>query len=485
MPALSCCYSAFANRARYWGAVESLFDADDTQDRAISRENAQAAGGATDGGADARPLAVRMRPHSLSEFVGQSHLLAEGSALRTAIEQGRPHSMVLYGPPGSGKTTLARMVAEQSQAAFEELSAVAAGRAEVRAVIERAEHRRSLASDGAPGAQTVLFLDEIHRFNKAQQDALLPAVEEGLLTLIGATTENPAFEVNGALLSRVRVYALQALTAAEVAELLRRASGAEVDDNAIEFLAARSEGDARTALNALELASATAAGSAPERGSDPGESGEADATGRVTLARVEDALQRRAVLYDKGGDRHYDYASAWIKATRGSDPDASLYYLAVMLEGGEDPRFIVRRMVILASEDIGNADPQALSVATAAAAAVEHVGLPEATYALAQAAIYLALAPKSNAAGKALGAARRHVREHGAQPAPPWLRSGPRPGQDKADYDNPHNHPGHLGPQPLLPQGVEGARFYEPDDAEGELAERLREIRRARGLEQR
>jgi putative ATPase len=424
-----------------------------------------------------RPLAVRMRPRSLAEFVGQSHLLAEGSALRTAIEQGRPHSMVLYGPPGSGKTTLARMVAEHSQAAFEELSAVAAGRAEVRAVIERAAHRRSLAPEGAPGAQTVLFLDEIHRFNKAQQDALLPAVEEGLLTLIGATTENPAFEVNGALLSRVRVYALQALTAGDVAELLRRASGPEVDDDAVEFLAARSEGDARTALNALELASATAAESPrDDGGGEPG---------RVTLARVEDALQRRAVLYDKGGDRHYDYASAWIKATRGSDPDASLYYLAVMLEGGEDPRFIVRRMVILASEDIGNADPQALTVATAAAAAVEHVGLPEATYALAQAAIYLALAPKSNAAGKALGAARTHVREHGAQPAPSWLRSGPRPGQDKADYDNPHNHPGHLGPQHLLPEAVQGARFYEPDEAEAELARRLREIRAARGRAER
>jgi putative ATPase len=418
-----------------------------------------------------RPLAVRMRPRDLEGFVGQAHLLAEGSALRTAIEQGRPHSMVLYGPPGSGKTTLARMVAERSQAAFEELSAVAAGRAEVRAVIERAEHRRSLGA-GGEAARTVLFLDEIHRFNKAQQDALLPAVEEGLLTLIGATTENPAFEVNGALLSRVRVYALQALTAEEVGELLLRAAGPdgpEVEQDAIDFLAARSEGDARTALNALELAIATA-----------GEAGEE----RVVLARAEDALQRRAVLYDKGGDRHYDYASAWIKATRGSDPDASLYYLAVMLEGGEDPRFIVRRMVILASEDIGNADPQALSVATAAAAAVEHVGLPEATYALAQAAIYLALAPKSNAAGKALGAARAHVREHGAQPAPPWLRSGPRPGQDKAEYDNPHTHPGHLGPQQLLPEGVQGERFYAPDDAEAELASRLREIRRARGIEQ-
>jgi putative ATPase len=463
--------------------VESLFDADGTENRAASRGDSWAQqDGASEAGAPAagRPLAARMRPHTLEEFVGQAHLLGEGSALRTAIEQGRPHSMVLYGPPGSGKTTLARMVAEHSRAAFEELSAVAAGRAEVRAVIERAEHRRSLAPAGAPGAQTVLFLDEIHRFNKAQQDALLPAVEEGLLTLIGATTENPAFEVNGALLSRLRVYALQALTAQDVAELLRRASGPEVDDDAIEFLAARSEGDARTALNALELASATAA----EADATEHRPGEPAAPGRVTLARVEDALQRRAVLYDKGGDRHYDYASAWIKATRGSDPDASLYYLAVMLEGGEDPRFIVRRMVILASEDIGNADPQALSVATAAAAAVEHVGLPEATYALAQAAIYLALAPKSNAAGNALGAARRHVREHGAQPAPPWLRSGPRPGQDKAEYDNPHNHPGHRGPQRLLPEGVEGTRFYAPDEAEAELAQRLREIRRARGLEQ-
>jgi putative ATPase len=468
--------------------VESLFDADSIKDQAVSRDDSRAeqAGSGEAGAPDAgRPLAVRMRPRDLGEFVGQAHLLGEGSALRTAIEQGRPHSMVLYGPPGAGKTTLARMVAEHSRAAFEELSAVAAGRAEVRAVIERAEHRRSLAPAGVPGAQTVLFLDEIHRFSKAQQDALLPAVEEGLLTLIGATTENPAFEVNGALLSRVRVYALQALSAEDVAELLRRASGPDVDDDAIEFLAARSEGDARTALNALELASATAAEATA--GAEPGDSagpGAASEPVRVTLARVEDALQRRAVLYDKGGDRHYDYASAWIKATRGSDPDASLYYLAVMLEGGEDPRFIVRRMVILASEDIGNADPQALGVATAAAAAVEHVGLPEATYALAQAAIYLALAPKSNAAGNALGAARRHVREHGAQPAPPWLRSGPRPGQDKADYDNPHNHPGHRGPQRLLPEGVEGTRFYTPDDAEAELAERLREIRRARGLEQ-
>jgi putative ATPase len=474
--------------------MDSLFDADPGQEQLTGEPAAEPAAAArareAAGEADRRPLAVRMRPQALEDFVGQSHLLAEGSALRTAIEQGRAHSMLLYGPPGSGKTTLARMIAERSQAAFEELSAVQAGRAEVRAVIERAAHRRSLAERGSTGAQTVLFLDEIHRFNKAQQDALLPAVEEGLLTLIGATTENPSFEVNGALLSRVRVYALQALSAPEIEALLRRAAGPEVDPEAIEFLAARSEGDARTALNALELAAATAAETAqtgPSAGDEAGagERAAAEHAGRVTLARVEDALQRRAVLYDKQGDRHYDYASAWIKATRGSDPDASLYYLAVMLEGGEDPRFIVRRMVILASEDIGNADPAALSVATAAAAAVEHVGLPEARYALAQAAIYLALAPKSNAAGRALAAAQRHVREHGAQPAPPWLRSGPRPGQDKAEYDYPHDHPGHLSPQPLLGDGVLGARFYEPDEAEAELECRLREIRRARGIEQR
>jgi putative ATPase len=414
------------------------------------------------------PLAARMRPGTLDEVVGQEHLLAEGSALRTAIERGRPHSMVLYGPPGSGKTTLARVVAAASSAAFEELSAVEAGRPEVRKVLDRAAHRRT-----STGEHTILFLDEIHRFNKAQQDTLLPAVEEGLITLIGATTENPYFEVNAALLSRTQVYELQALSAEDVAVLLRRAlergENAEhaVTDEVIAFLADRSGGDARTALAALELAVETA---------PAGET--------VTLDHAEDALQRRALRYDKGGDQHYDTISAWIKATRGSDPDASLYYLAVMLEGGEDARFIARRMVILASEDVGNADPQALQVAVAAAHAVEHVGMPEAQHALAQCAIYLALAPKSNAAYRAIAAARRHVREHGARTPPDHLRSAAYAGAKKLGrgqgYDYPHDHPDHVSPQELLPAALIGERFYEPDDAEAALRERLEEIRKAR-----
>jgi putative ATPase len=410
-----------------------------------------------------QPLAARLRPSSIEQFVGQIHLLGEQSALRHAIETGQPHSMILYGPPGSGKTTLARILAARSDYAFEELSAVAAGRAEVRAVLERAAHRRA-TSTGA----TLFFLDEIHRFNKAQQDALLPAVEDGLITLIGATTENPAFEVNGALLSRMRVYALSALEPEELAEILERAvelGDHPITEQALQFLANRAEGDARRALNALELASDTAASLGEQS---------------VTIERIEDALQQRAILYDRQGDLHYDYISAWIKSTRGSDPDASLYYLAVMLEGGEDPRFIARRMVILASEDIGNADPGALTLAVAAAHAVEHVGMPEARYALAQAAIYLSLAPKSDAAGRALSAAQRHVREHGPVAVPGWLRSGPRPGQDAGGYENPHTTAGHLSSQQHLLETLAGEHFYDPDDAEARLSERLREVRKAR-----
>ncbi|HET9721183.1 MAG TPA: replication-associated recombination protein A [Solirubrobacteraceae bacterium] len=432
--------------------MERLFGADDASPPA--------------GAAPARdaPLATRMRPRNLDEFVGQKRLLGEPETrlpLRQAIESGHPHSMILHGPPGSGKTTLARIVAQASGAAFEEESAVQAGRAEVRAVIERARERRRL------GQGTVFFLDEIHRFNKAQQDALLPAVEDGLVTLIGATTENPYFEVNSALLSRSRVYELDALAPQEVRELLRRAvqqgecgDPGRVDPAALDYAADWTGGDARAALNGLELACQVAG------------------DGPVTEEHIREALQRRTILYDRQADNHYDTISAWIKATRGSDPDASLYYLAVMLEGGEDPRFIVRRMVILASEDIGNADPQALVVASAAAAAVEHVGLPEAQFALAQAAIYLSLAPKSDRAKRSVIAAREYVREHGAEPPPAHLRSSTR---SDGGYDNPHRHPGHLAPQELLPPGAAGARFYEPDDAEAALRERLSEIRRARG----
>jgi putative ATPase len=422
-------------------------------------------GGAATGEAplEGAPLATRMRPRTLDELVGQEKLLAPGSALRRAIEEGHPHSMILHGPPGSGKTTLARLVAHASGAAFEEESAVAAGRAEVRAVIERARGRLK-----SGGRRTVFFLDEIHRFNKAQQDALLPAVEDGVITLIGATTENPYFEVNSALISRSHVYELEALKPADVRRLLDRAVDAGycgspdlIHAEALDFLAERSGGDARSALNALELACDAA--------------GEGNA---VTLAHAEDALQRRAILYDRQADNHYDTISAWIKATRGSDPDASLYYLAVMLEGGEDPRFIVRRMVVLASEDIGNADPQALVVATAAAAAVEHVGLPECQFALAQAAIYLSLAPKSDAAKRAVFAARAHIAERGAAAPPAHLRSSTR---SDGGYDNPHRRPGHFSGQELLPERAVGARFYEPDDAEAEQRRRLAEIERGRG----
>jgi putative ATPase len=420
------------------------------------------------------PLAVRMRPRDLDELAGQTHLLEPGSALRIAIESGEPHSAIFYGPPGTGKTTVARIIATRARGAFEELSAVNVGRAEVREVIARAEERR------ASGRPTIFFLDEIHRFNKAQQDALLPAVEEGLLTLIGATTENPYFEVNSALLSRCQIYEFRALEPGEIRGLVLRAledergipDPPELADDALELLATRVGGDGRVALAALERA-AEATRSAGEGG--------------IGVPAVEDALQRKALLYDREGDKHYDYISAWIKATRGSDVDASIYYLAVMLEGGEDPRFIARRMVIFASEDVGNADPQALMIANAAAQAVDRVGLPECALNLAQASAYLALAPKSNAATRAISQASAHVREHGAGDPPPYLQDAHYPGARKLGrgegYRYPHDEPGAVTDQPLAPESAREQRFYEPTERgfEAELRERLDRLRELLG----
>jgi putative ATPase len=393
------------------------------------------------------PLALRVRPRSLHEFVGQEHVLGPKSALRLAIERDRVGSMILYGPPGSGKTTLARVIANATGAQFEELSAVSASVADVRAILAGARERL-----GTSGRRTILFLDEIHRFNKAQQDALLPAVEEGLVTLIGATTENPYFEVNSALLSRCQIYDLEPHGLEGLAVVVRRGAGelgADVPDELVASIAGHAGGDARNALNILELAWGTAE------------------TEGVPLAErhVEDASRKRPLVYDKGEDAHYDFISAFIKSMRGSDPDAAVYYLAAMLEGGEDARFLARRMIVLASEDIGDADPQALLLAVAAAHAVEHVGLPEARLNLAQAALYLACAPKSNAVLRALSAATKDVREAGNLRPPKELRDAHYAGAKKlghgAGYVYPHSDPAGFDVD-YLPEPLRGRTYYEP-----------------------
>jgi putative ATPase len=404
---------------------------------------------------DLAPLAMRLRPSTLDEFVGQEQVLGEDSALRLAIAADRVGSMILYGPPGSGKTTLARIVAHTTGAHFEELSAVSATVKDVREVLAAARERL-----GAEGRRTILFLDEIHRFNKAQQDALLPAVEEGLVTLIGATTENPYFEVNSALLSRTQIYELEPLSEEELATVVERGAaqlGVDLPADLVRLVAQRAGGDARNALNILELATQTAM------------SGDEI----PTAEQIEDAARKRPLVYDKGGDAHYDFISAFIKSMRGSDPDAAVYYLAAMIEGGEDPRFIARRMIVLASEDIGNADPRALQVAVAAAQAVEHVGLPEARLNLSQAAIYLARAPKSNASYVAIKEATQDVREHGHLRPPDELRDASYYGAKKLGrgqgYIYPHNDPAGFEVD-YLPEELRGRTYYRPSGA-GEEAD--------------
>jgi putative ATPase len=411
------------------------------------------------------PLADRMRPRTLEEFSGQEHLVGPGKFLRQIYESGKLPSLIFWGSPGSGKTTLAKMLTRNSKAHFMSFSAVLSGVAELRKALEEAEKRRNLQ-----GRKTVLFVDEIHRWNKAQQDAFLPHVESGRLILIGATTQNPSFEVIPALLSRCRVCVLNFLKEADLAKILARAAAdrerglfageepLEVEEAAITYLARVADGDARRALNALELAASLA---------------RAKGAGRLTEAEAQEALTSGSLLYDKAGEEHYNLISAFIKSLRGSDPDAAIYWMVRMLESGEDPLFILRRMVIFAAEDIGNADPTALVVAVAAQQAFSFVGLPEGKIPMAQAVTYLASAPKSNASYAALGQATEIVRETGSLPVPEHLRN-PVTGLMKAlgygrDYKYPHEFPGHFVRENYLPEKLQGKIFYEPSEQGEEI----------------
>jgi putative ATPase len=420
----------------------------------------------------AQPLAARMRPRSIEEFVGQEHFFGEGKLLRRMLQADRFSSLIFYGPPGTGKTALAHVIAQHTQCRFRPLNAVSAGTKEVRDLLADA---RAVLEGG--GARTILFLDELHRFNRAQQDVLLPDVEEGIITLIGATTQNPFFAINSPLLSRSSVFTFESLTREQVKTVLRRAVAdterglgdvpIDMAEEALDFLAEMSDGDARKSLTALEVGVL----SCSER------------PVQFTLQVAQDSIQRKALDYDATGDAHYDVTSAFIKSMRGSDPDAAVYWLARMLESGEDPRFIARRVVICASEDVGNADPQALVVAAAALQATEFVGLPECQLALSQAVTYIATAPKSNAATLAIGKAREDVRSGRTLPVPKHLRDSHYKGAEEfghgEGYKYSHDYEGGFVEQQYLP---EDRRYYEPVDRgyEKEIQKRLQEWRKRR-----
>lgn len=425
------------------------------------------------GGKEA-PLAARMRPTTLEEFVGQEHIIGTGKLLYRAIKSDRLSSVIFYGPPGTGKTTLAKIIANTTKSAFRQLNATTAGVKDIKETVEDAK-----AELGMYGKKTILFIDEIHRFNKSQQDALLPHVEDGTLVLIGATTENPYFEVNKALVSRSIVFELHQLKDKDIQKLLKRAltdtkNGlgayhAVIEEDALTFLANTANGDARTALNALELAVLTT----------EAENGEI----RITLEVAEDCIQKRALNYDRDGDNHYDTISAFIKSMRGSDPDAALYYLAKMIYAGEDPKFIARRVVICASEDVGNADPHALQVAVAAMEAVNFIGMPEGRIPLAQAVSYVACAPKSNAAYLAIDKALADVRAKRIKTVPPHLKdahySGSKDLGHGIGYQYAHDYPNHYVEQQYLPDELVGTVYYEPTDngIERRIKEHLRRLK--------